>query len=82
MGHPLTVFLDAEADAVTIEFEPGVAGYAKKLDDWRFVDYSLNPGRPIGVSLHRVSQGVQIGGLPEPDRIRSILEGLEVKVLP
>ena len=82
MGHPLTVFLDAEADAVAIEFEPGVAGYAKKLDDWRFVDYSRNPGRPIGVSLHRVSQGVKIAGLPEPDRVRSILEGLEVKVLP
>ena len=81
MGQQLTVLLDAETDAIAIEFEPGVAGYAKKLDDWRFVDYSRNPGRPIGVSLHRVSQGVKVDGLPEPDRIRSILGGLGLKVL-
>ena len=29
MGHQLTVLLDAETDAITIEFEPGIAGYAK-----------------------------------------------------
>ena len=81
MGHQLTVLLDAETDAITIEFEPGVAGYAKNLDDWRFVDYSRNPGRAIGVSIHRVSQGVNVNGLPEPERIRSILGVLGVKVL-
>ena len=74
------ILMDMDVDAVAIEFEPGVAGYAEKLDDWRFVDYSRNPGRPIGVSLHRVSKGVKLHGLPQPDKIRSILVGLGIEV--
>ena len=77
----MLILMDKTVDAVAIEFEPGVAGYAEKLDDWRFVDYSLNPGRPIGVSLHRVSAGVKLKGLPEPDKVREILEGLGITVV-
>ncbi len=77
----LSIFMDSEVDAVAIEFEPGVAGYAKKLDDYRIVDYSKNPGRPIGVSLHKVSNGVKIEGLPEADLVRGILQSLGVQTI-
>ena len=77
----LTVCHDEKVDAVLIEFESDVAGYAEELDEDRIVDYSANPGKPIGVSLHNVSLGVKIDGLPQPERIRKILEGLNVKAL-
>ena len=78
----LTIGMDTEADAVYVEFEPGAAGYAKELDDYRIVDYSANPGRPIGVSLHNVSHGVKMEGLPERERLESILRGLGVETMP
>ncbi len=75
----LTVLMDADLDSILIELEAGTAGYAKELDDDRIIDYSLNPGTPIGVSLHNVSQGVNLDGLPEPERIGAILNGLGVE---
>lgn len=53
----------------------------KELDDDRIVDYSLNPGKPVGVSLHAVSEGVKLEGLPQPEKVRSILGGLGVRVV-
>ncbi len=76
----LTVYMDERVDAVAIEFEPGVAGYTERLDDSRIVDFSNNPGRPIGVSLHKVSRGVKLEGLPQPERVKRILQGLGVSV--
>ena len=76
----LTIGFDKELDSVFIEFESGTAGYAEELDDDRIVDYSLNPGEPIGVCLHNVSDGVKLEGLPQPERVRSILNGLGVEV--
>jgi uncharacterized protein YuzE len=76
----LTIGRDNQADAVFIEFESGTAGYAEQLDDDRIVDYSANPGRPIGVSLHNVSQGVLLEGLPESDLVEQLLRGLGVTV--
>ena len=77
----LSIFMDGSVDAVAIEFETGVAGYAKKLDDDRSVDFSRNPGKPIGLSLHNVSKGVRLKGLPQPERVGKILEGLGITVL-
>ena len=74
----LKVGMDEKLDSVFIEFESGTAGYAEELDDYRIVDYSLNPGKPIGVCLHNVSEGVKIEGLPRPDLVRNILNGLGV----
>ena len=74
----LKIGMDEELDVVFIEFESGIAGYAKELDDDRIVDYSSNPGKPIGVSLHNVSKGVRLEGLPQPEKVQSILEGLGV----
>ncbi|MCY4392681.1 MAG: hypothetical protein OXE43_11615 [Chloroflexi bacterium] len=66
-------------DSVLIEFESATAGYAEELDDDRIVDYSLNPGKPIGVCLHNVDDGVKIKGLPNEDLVRSILNALDVE---
>ena len=76
----LTIGFDKDLDSVFIEFESGKAGYAEELDDDRIVDYSLNAEQPIGLCLHNVSDGVKLEGLPHPDRVRSILNGLGVEV--
>ena len=77
----LTVGLDRDLDSIFIEFEPGTAGYSEELDDDRIVDYSLNPGRPIGVSLHNISDGVKLAGLPRTDEVRSILACFNIPVI-
>ena len=66
-------------DSLLIEFESGTAAYAEELDDDRIVDYSLNPGHPIGVSLHRISNGVNLDGLPQPELIKGVLTGLGIQ---
>ena len=72
------VIMDRDANAISIEFESGVAGYAEELDSDRIVDYSKNPGDPIGVSLHNIHNGVSTTGLPRPDLVRRILTALDV----
>ncbi len=75
----LKIGMDGALDSVFIEFEAGTAGYSVELDDYRVVDYSLNPGKPIGVCLHNVSDGVKLEGLPYPDQVSKILQGLGVE---
>ena len=77
----LTICHDERIDAVLIEFESDAIGYAEELDEDRVVDYSANPGEPVGVSLHHVSEGVKLEGLPQPERVRKILEGLDLRVV-
>ena len=74
----LKIGMNKKIDAVYIEFESGPAGYAEELDEDRIVDYSANPGKAIGVSLHNVSQGVNLDGLPRPDMVSEILGALEI----
>ena len=74
----LTVMMDRDLDSVLIEFESGEAGYAIELDADRIVDYSRNPGKPIGVCLHNVSEGVKIDGLPRADDVQAILGAIGV----
>ena len=74
----LKVGMDSKLDSVFIEFETGTAGYAVELDHNRIVDYSLNPGKPIGVCLHNVSNGVKLENLPNAKLVSSILQGLGV----
>ena len=77
----ITVFIDSTLDVACIEFEPGTAGYAVELDENRIVDYSLNPGRPIGVCFHNISEGVLLDGLPKPDTIKKILSSFDIKAI-
>ena len=74
--------MDEQTDSVLIEFESGTADYAEELDDRRIVDYSTNPGHPIGVSLHNVSEGVMIEGLPRSEQVAKILKSLDVPIRP
>lgn len=77
----LMIGMDEAADAVYIHFTSDPVGYSKEIDDDRIVDYPLNPGEPVGVSLHAVSEGVKLEGLPQPEKVRSILGGLGVQVV-
>ena len=72
------IAMDPELDSLLIEFEGGTAAYAVELDENRVVDYSLNPGHPIGVCVHHVSEGVLVEGLPHPEKIKKILESLDI----
>ena len=72
------IAMDEDLDSLLIEFEGGTAGYAVELDENRVVDYSLNPGNPIGICLHHVSEGVVIKGLPQSEKVARILASLDI----
>ena len=76
----LHVESDPTADAVYIQLLNEPIGYTKELDDNRLVDYTMNPGKPVGVDLLAVSEGVKLEGLPEVESVEKILVGLGVKV--
>ena len=69
---------DPTADAVYIQLLDEPIGYTKELDDNRLIDYTLNPGKPVGVDLLAVSEGVKLNGLPEVGMIEDILKVLGV----
>ena len=69
---------DEYLDSLLIEFEEGPAAYAVELDEDRVVDHSPDPDHPIGVSLHHVSGGVVIDGLPHPERVARLLGSLGI----
>jgi uncharacterized protein YuzE len=70
---------DKEADAVYIQLIDEPIGYTKALDDNRLIDYTINPGKPVGVDLLAVSGGVNLKDLPEAETIGHILKGLGIK---
>ncbi len=74
----LKIGWDESIGSLYIEFEAGTAGYARELDNDRIVDYSMNPGKPIGVCLHNVKDGVNLDGLPRPDLIQKVLMALDI----
>ncbi len=76
----LHVESDPVADAVYIQLNSEPIGYTKELDDNRLVDYSINPGKPVGVDLLAVSEGVKLNDLPAIEIVKNILKGLGVKV--
>ena len=71
---------DEEIDALYVIFSNEKAGFAREIDDNRIVDYSANPGKPIAVSLHNISDGVKIEGLPKPDVLCKVLDGLDINI--
>jgi len=70
---------DPIADAIYIQLIDEPIGYTKELDDNRLIDFTLNPGKPVGVDLLAVSEGVQLNDLPEVETIEKILNGLGVE---
>ena len=77
----LRIQTDPSADAIYIQLLDEPVGYTEELDENRVIDYTLNPGKPVGVDLLGVSGGVNVNGLPEADAIRMILEGLGIRIL-
>ena len=69
---------DEYLDSLLIEFEEGSTAYAVELDEDRVVDHSPDPDHPIGVSLHHVSGGVVIDGLPHPEKVARLLGSLGI----
>jgi hypothetical protein len=74
----MLISMDHDLDSLLIEFEGGTAAYAVELDENRVVDYSLNPGHPIGICLHNVSEGVIVEGLPQQEKVTKILASLDI----
>ena len=76
----LRIETDPRADAIYIQLLDEPIGCSEELDDNRLIDYTLNPGKPVGIDLLAVSEGVKLNGLPEAETIKGILVGLGVKV--
>jgi len=76
----LRVESDPIADAVYIALSDEPIGYTKELDDNRLVDYTMNPGKPVGIDLLAVSAGVNLANLPEAETVKRVLEAINVNV--
>ena len=74
----LRIETDPTADAIYIQLLDEAIGYSEELDDNRLIDYTLNPGKPVGVDLLEVSKGVKLDGLPEVKTIEKVLVGLGI----
>lgn len=70
---------DPQADAVYIYLSDNPYAYGRDLDDERRIDYAADDS-PIGVELLCVSEGVNLGGLPQIDEIAGALEAEGIKV--
>jgi len=76
----LQVESDPQADAVYIKLLDEPIGYSCELDNNRIIDYTLNPGEPVGIDLLSVSEGVNVSDLPKSETVKKILKGLGIKV--
>ena len=63
---------DPDADAVYIYLHEGKVARSLPLDDRRAIDFDAE-GRPRGVELLTVSQGVDIRGLPDGAALAALL---------
>ena len=59
-----------EADALYVRLRAGKPDYTEPLEDDenRLIDYD-EAGEPLGVEILDASKGVDLSGLPEPDRV-------------
>ncbi len=64
---------DAEADALYIELDSRPYHHGTDLDDQRRIDYASD-GTPVGIEILSVSDGVNVGGLPQHREIARLLE--------
>jgi uncharacterized protein YuzE len=67
---------DPEADAIYVQFRKPVGKVETEfIDDARYVDYD-EAENVIGVEILGVSQGIDLNGLPEADRIAEMLNAI------
>ncbi len=71
---------DPEADAIYIRLRDLPYAFGEDLDRERRVDYGED-GKPIGIELLCVSQGVLLDDLPEAGKIELLLREQGVEVL-
>jgi uncharacterized protein YuzE len=65
----MQIHFDPEADAVLVRLrDPGGDTAGDRLNERRIVHYD-QADRPVAVELLFVSQGIDLEGLPEADRI-------------
>ncbi len=76
----LRIETDPTADAIYIQLLDEPIGYSEELDDNRLIDYTMNPGKPVGIDLLAVSEGVKLNDLPEAKVVGEILKALGVKI--
>ena len=77
----LNIDTDQKADAIYIKLSDEPIGYSQELDSNRIIDYTLKPGKPVGIDLLAVSQGVKLSGLPKVKGLEELLTCLGVKVI-
>ena len=70
---------DKQADAIYIRFSDAPYAYGRDLDNERRIDYDAN-GKPRGVELLCVSDGVITDGLPHRGEIEQLLEKYHIKM--
>ena len=71
---------DKQADAIYVRLGQGEYAYGEELDTERQIDYAAD-GKPIGVELLCVSEGVDLRNLPEQEAISKLLSKHRIKVL-
>lgn len=72
----MQISYDREADAVYVTLRDHKGHLrARKLGDGRFVHYDETDAI-VGVEFLFVSQGIDLTGIPEAERIRELLESL------
>ena len=64
---------DIQADALYIQLTSEPYAYGRDLDEWRRIDYSAD-GFPVGIEILNVSEGVNVGGLPNSREVAKAIE--------
>ncbi len=71
---------DSEADAVYITLREAQYAYGDDLDCSRRVDFSAD-GKPVGIELLNVSQGVNVTDLPTRTAVERLLHQNNIAVI-
>lgn len=73
----IVITYDPEADALAVDFterRPGDVARTQEVDEFRRIDLDA-AGRPLGLDLTSVSEGVRLDGLPFADEVAAALRG-------
>ena len=71
---------DRKADAIYVRLDNKPYAYGKDLDNERRIDYASD-GKPIGIEITCVSQGVNVYDLPYQNQVGKLLANYNIKVL-
>jgi len=77
MSLDRTITYDPSVDAATVWLHTGTPVSHDRLDDRRGVDRDAE-GQALSIEFLDVSKGVDLRGLPEPERVQRELEALMI----